>query len=143
MTAPADGRVDQEAAIRFGVFRSSRQFVEQRLGVLQIGGVEALGEPAEDRGEQRHGLVRPALLAVQAGEAHSGAQFPGLRVLPSRDVDGLLHGRLGLARRPGVGEQGLAPEPIEVSRASQNAARLYATNCRSCHFYDMFVTKCG
>jgi hypothetical protein len=42
------------------------------------------------------------------------AQFPGLRVLPARDVDGLLHGRLGLADRPGAGEQCLAFEPMEL-----------------------------
>ena len=28
----------------------SRPFVEQRLGLLQVGGVKALGEPAVDRG---------------------------------------------------------------------------------------------
>ena len=56
----------------------------------------------------------PALLSAQAGEAHCGAQFPGLRVLPARDVDGLLDGRLGLAHRAGAGEQGLAPEPMEL-----------------------------
>ncbi len=29
------------------------QFVEQRLGVLQVGGVEALGDPVVDFGERR------------------------------------------------------------------------------------------
>ena len=67
-----------------------------------------------DRGEQGGRLLRPALLAAQAGEAHGAAQFPGLRVLPARDVDALLDGRLGLAHRPGAGEQGLALEPIEL-----------------------------
>src|SRR5271166_7101517 len=62
------------------------QFVEQRLGVLEVGGVEAFGEPAEDRGEEGGRLLRPALLSAQAGEAHGGAQFPGLCVLPARDV---------------------------------------------------------
>ena len=32
-----------------------RQFVEQRLGVLQVGGVEALGEPFVNLGERRAG----------------------------------------------------------------------------------------
>jgi hypothetical protein len=41
-------------------------------------------------------------------------QFPGLRVLPAGDGDGLLDSRLGLAHRPGAGEQGLAPEPIKL-----------------------------
>jgi hypothetical protein len=54
------------------------------------------------------------LLSAQAGEAHRAAQFPGLRVLPARDVDGFLDGRLGLVQRSGAGEQGLALEPIEL-----------------------------
>src|SRR5208282_1420847 len=32
--------------------RRLSQFVEQRLGLFEVGGVEAFGEPAEDRGEQ-------------------------------------------------------------------------------------------
>src|SRR5208283_2071199 len=88
--------------------------VEEGAGGLQIGGVEAFGKPAEDWSEQCDRLLPPVLLSAQAGEAHSTAQFPGLRVLSSCDVDGLLHGGLGLAYRPGAGEQGLAPEPIEL-----------------------------
>ena len=70
--------------------------------------------PAEDRGEEGSRLLRPALLAAQAGEAHGGAQFPGLRVLPAGDGDALLHGRLGLVHGAGAGEQGLALEPMEL-----------------------------
>src|SRR5208283_3806414 len=94
--------------------RRLSQFVEQRLGLFEVGGVEAFGEPAEDRGEQGGRLLRPALLAAQAGEAHPGAQFPGLRVLSARDVDAFLDGRLGIAHRAGAGEQGLTPEPIKL-----------------------------
>jgi len=43
------------------------QFVEQRLGVLEVGRVEAFGKPAEDRGEQGDRLLLPALLSAQAG----------------------------------------------------------------------------
>ena len=46
------------------------QFVEQRLGLFEVGGVEAFGEPAEHWGEQGSCLLRPALLPAQAGEAH-------------------------------------------------------------------------
>jgi hypothetical protein len=53
----------------------SRQFVEQRLGALQVGGVEALGEPVVDRGEEIAGFGAPALLASQPGEIADGAQF--------------------------------------------------------------------
>jgi hypothetical protein len=40
---------------------SSREFVEQRLGVPQVGGIEAFGEPAVDFGENRAGLFAFAL----------------------------------------------------------------------------------
>src|SRR6516225_1389374 len=94
--------------------RRLSQFVEQRLGLFEVGGIEAFGKPAEDWGEQGSRLLRPALLPAQAGETHRAAQFPGLRVLPARDIDALLDGRLGLAHRPGAGEQGLAPEAIKL-----------------------------
>ena len=88
------------------------QLVEQRLGLFEVGRVEAFGEPAEDWGEQGDRLLRPGLLSAQAGEAHRAAQFPGLCVLPACDVDAFLDGRFGLAHRPGAGERRLAPEPI-------------------------------
>jgi hypothetical protein len=44
-----------------------------------------------------------------------------VRVLSSRDVDAVLDGRLGLAHRPGAGEQCLAPEPIELGFKQQRA----------------------
>jgi hypothetical protein len=39
----------------------------------------------------------------------------------------LLHGRLGLARRPGAGEQGLAPEPMELGFKRRRSSRLSMT----------------
>ena len=48
----------------FGVLREIRllvQFVEQRLGFLQVGGVEALGEPVVDFGEHRARFVADVL----------------------------------------------------------------------------------
>ena len=44
------------------------QLIEQRLGVLQVGGVEALGEAVVDVGEQRTCLVKTILLREQARE---------------------------------------------------------------------------
>ena len=41
--------------------RRLSQFVEQRLSLFEIGGIEAFGKPAEDRGEQCHRLLLPAL----------------------------------------------------------------------------------
>jgi hypothetical protein len=55
---------------------------------------------ADDFAEQGDRLFAPALLPAQAGEAHSTAQFPGLRVLLARDIDAFLDGGLGRAHRP-------------------------------------------
>jgi hypothetical protein len=63
--------------------RRLSQFIEQRLGLFEVSGIEAFGKPAEDGGEQGDRLLRPALVSAQAGEAHSTTQFPGLRVHPA------------------------------------------------------------
>ena len=42
------------------------QFIEQRLSLLQVGGVEAFGEPAIDFGEHRARLVATAHLRKQS-----------------------------------------------------------------------------
>jgi hypothetical protein len=41
--------------------RSDAQFVEQRLSVLQVGGIEAFGEPAVDLGEHCSGFYLSVL----------------------------------------------------------------------------------
>ena len=55
--------------------RSNAQLVEQRPGVFQVGGVEALGEPAVDLGERRARLVATALLRQQTGETRRRVQL--------------------------------------------------------------------
>src|ERR671918_1919043 len=75
---------------------SSGKLLEQRLGVLQVGGVEALGEPAVDRREQVVGLGAPALVAPEPRQAGRGAQLPGLRLLMPGDVESALEGNAGL-----------------------------------------------
>jgi hypothetical protein len=68
----------------------SAELVEQRPGISEIGGVEALGEPAVDRREQVVRLGAPALLGPESGEAGRGAQLQGFRLLAARGVDRLL-----------------------------------------------------
>src|SRR5260370_25442812 len=55
---------------------SVTQLIEQRLGVLEVGGVKALGEPAVDFGKHRASLVATALLREQPGEAPRPEPFP-------------------------------------------------------------------
>src|SRR5215469_8190739 len=77
--APADRRTGQRAVIRARppamLTTGSGQFVEQRLGFLQIGGVETLGEPAVDRRQEIAGFLMPAPFTPQPGEARRSAQF--------------------------------------------------------------------
>ncbi len=59
-----------------GFAACSSYLAEQHPCVLQISGVEPLGEPAVDRGEQVAGLGGLALGVPEAGEAGGGAEFP-------------------------------------------------------------------
>ena len=58
--------------------RLRTQFVEQRLCVFEVGGIEAFGEPAVDRREQVERFGLTTLVAAEPGEARGGAQFPSL-----------------------------------------------------------------
>src|SRR5437764_13632131 len=66
-----DRRVADETLIRTAdrPAAGSRQFVEQRLGLFQIGGVEALGEPAVEGREQLARFGPPTLLAPSPPQA--------------------------------------------------------------------------
>jgi hypothetical protein len=84
-TPPHFGRQDQiptlpgaSTGIVMGSARESNpslQFVEQCLCLLQVGGVEPLGEPAVDWCEEVVGLVPLALLGPESGEGGGGAEF--------------------------------------------------------------------
>src|SRR6266498_3884606 len=63
----------------FILCRTSRQRVEQRLGVLQIRRVEPLGEPAVDLAEHPPRLVLSALLVEEAGKARRRSELERLR----------------------------------------------------------------
>jgi hypothetical protein len=52
----------------------SRELLEQRLGLLEVGRVTALGEPTVDRREELVSLSAFALLLPQASKAHGSAQ---------------------------------------------------------------------
>ena len=77
---PADRRGRRGAVIRTGLLETpmagSRQLVEQRLRLFQIGSVEAFGEPAVDRREAITGFGSAILVTLEPGEAHRCAQFP-------------------------------------------------------------------
>ena len=62
--------------------------LEQGFGVLQIGRVETLLEPAVDWGEQIAGVALFSLLAPEPGEADGGTQFPQSGALLAGDGQG-------------------------------------------------------
>ena len=80
-----------------------RQLGEKRLGVFQIARVETFGEPAVHRSEQFARLLRIALRAPEAREAHCAAQFPELCLLFARDRESAL--KVGLSLRGVAAEQ--------------------------------------
>jgi hypothetical protein len=59
----------------------SLQHCQQRLGLLEVGCVKALREPARDRRQQFVDLGPLALLLPQAGEAGGSAEFLGFGLL--------------------------------------------------------------
>src|SRR5580704_2492911 len=61
--------------LRQSTIRLAPDLVEQRVRILQIGGVEALGEPAVDVGKDPAGFVDLALALEQAGKTIRCAQF--------------------------------------------------------------------
>ncbi len=66
---------------------SYTQFLQQRLRLLQIGGVKPLGEPAVDRGEEVAGFGGLALGVPEAGEVGGGTEFECSHFLDPGDID--------------------------------------------------------
>src|SRR4029453_2048365 len=77
-------------AAKGGAGVALRQSIEQRLGLLQIHGVEPFGEPAIERRQQLVRFVPLALLLPEATEAHGGPQLQRFGLLAAGDVQGPL-----------------------------------------------------
>ena len=75
-----------------------REGIEERLGLLEIRSVEALGEPAVDPSEQLAGFRAFALVLPQAAQARGGAQLEQLRLLAAGNLDRLQVPGLRLVR---------------------------------------------
>src|SRR5215471_14945696 len=91
----------------------SRQLAEQLPRIFEVGGGEALGEPAVDRSKQIAGCGATTLVSPQPGKARGGAQFPQPGFLHSGDAEGFaiqLLGGFGIA----LPEQQPASLPIEL-----------------------------
>jgi hypothetical protein len=68
-------RLSARPECRGSGFSSLMQLVEQRLSLLQVQRVEALGEPRPNRRQKSAGLAVPPLVAPEPGEAGGGTQF--------------------------------------------------------------------
>src|SRR4051794_22198414 len=75
--------------------RVLRQLIQQRLCVLQVRCIKALGEPAIDRREQIMGFHVLALVTHEPGEADRRPQLEELRALPLGNRDSLAIASLG------------------------------------------------
>src|SRR4051812_7887479 len=77
-------------AVRRGVLTAPDPagLFQQRLRLLQVGSVEALGKPAADRREDVAGFGMAALFVVEPGEARGGPKLPEPRALRPGDAQG-------------------------------------------------------
>ena len=90
----------------------SPKLLQQRPGVLQVGGVKALGESAIDRCQQLTSLIALALALPQPAQDHGGPQLPGFGLLATGNCEGLLETGFRLGRVwDGLVQQQLALEP--------------------------------
>ena len=88
---------------------------QQRLRLLQVSGVKALGEPAVDRCQQRTGFGALALLLPQPAQAHGGPQLQRFGLLAAGHGEGLLEAGFRLLRLCDcLLQQQFAPEPIQL-----------------------------
>ena len=102
------------------------QLVQQRLSILQVGGVEALGEPTVDFREHRPRLVAAIGIAQQPREAHGCTQFPPFGLLRSGHVERRTKTRFSLGCASGVVHQKhLALQPNNLRLIHLFASTLY------------------
>src|SRR5712691_933435 len=93
------------------------QLFEQRRRLLQIRRVKALGKPLVHRRQQVVGVLALVLGLPQARQAGGGAQLPGLGLLVTGHVEGLLETGFRLRRiRHRLLQQQGPLEPIQLSR---------------------------
>src|SRR5712692_5001953 len=88
---------------------------QECLGLLEVGGLKALSEPAVDRCQQLVRFDPLAVLLPQATQAHGRAQLPGFGLLAAGNGQGLQETGFGLGRiRDGLPQQEFTPEPIRL-----------------------------
>jgi hypothetical protein len=67
----------------------SRELLQQRLGFLEVCGVQPLAEPGIDLWQELACGIALPLLLPEATQAHGSSQFQGLRLLLARNLKSL------------------------------------------------------
>jgi|SoiMethySBSTD1v2_1073268.scaffolds.fasta_scaffold427411_4 hypothetical protein len=101
----------------------SPQLLQQRPGLLQVGGVKALSEPAIERGQQLAGCGAFVLVLPQPAQAHRRPQFQRLGLLAAGHGEGVAQrGKKSRQQRGiqiGVPEGILHREPLGLGSGHQ------------------------
>src|SRR5262249_15382151 len=77
-------------------WRMSPQYLQKHPGLLQVGGVKALGEPAVDRRQELPRLGAPALALPEPCQAGGCPQFQGFCPLLAGDSESMVEMALRL-----------------------------------------------
>jgi hypothetical protein len=102
------------------------QRLQQGLGLLKVGRVQALGKPAVDRRRQLVGISVLTLLLLQSTQAHSGPQLIGPGLLAASNAQGLLEASFCPGRlRDGLAQEEFGLEPIPFRQELPPLAGLY------------------
>jgi hypothetical protein len=64
--------------------------VEQRFGLLEVGGVQAFGKPVIDLGQQVPCFFAFTLLLPESAQAHGGVEFQGFGLVVAGCTQGML-----------------------------------------------------
>jgi hypothetical protein len=102
---------------------ASPQRLQERPGLLEVGGGKAWGEPAIDLGQQLGRVSALALALPQATQAQRRPQFPGLRLLLAGQRALVLKAGLGLLEPVARLPQELPFEPVEFGLAGPQCGR--------------------
>src|SRR5262252_2758031 len=112
-----------------------RQCLQQHLGLLEVGGVKPLGEPAVDRRQQRAGLSTLPLMLPQPTQAHCRAQLPGFSLLATSNGQSLLEIDLRLGCiRDNLAKEEFTLEPIRLRKHVTPPAGL-----ERCHGFSQYA----
>jgi hypothetical protein len=113
------------------------QLLQQRPGLLKIGGLKALSEPAVDRRQGRMYFGTLALLLPEAGQTGGRAQLQGFGLLAAGDVQGLAQTGLGLR----LVRDGLAQ--LEAFRSANSTVACLRSPSRLRRACRTFSVRCG